>query len=117
MSKFSLPQLPLDDLERIAGGPGLVHDDRRGRALLGGDLVLVGPAAVVRHRLALEHRRRRAATGRAGSGTAGSFTSMTIVLPAHVDALVVVPAVLRRDDAVADEDDVGTVDARVRLDP
>ena len=35
---------------------------------------------------------------------------MMIVLPRHVDALVVVPAVLGRDDAVADEDDVGVLD-------
>src|SRR5690606_23340573 len=44
-----------DYLPRIAGRASLVNDDRGRCALLRGDLVLVGPAPVVGHRLALEH--------------------------------------------------------------
>ena len=75
-----LAQIALDDGERIAGRPGLVHDQDAGRALARALLVLVGPAAVVGHRLAAE-RLRIELDGSAGSGTGGSLTSTTIVLP------------------------------------
>jgi hypothetical protein len=96
-------------LERVARGTFLVHDDRGRRALLRRDLVLVRPPAVVRHRTAAEHGRvERARIVRVGD--------RRIVhqhhdrLAGHVDALVIVPAVLRRQDAVADEDEIAVLD-------
>ncbi len=87
-----------DDLPRIARGNGLVDDEGAGRALLGGDLVLVGPAAVVSHGIAAEH-------------LFGAFDGRVVHqhhqdLVADIDVFVVVPSVLGRDDAVADEDEV-----------
>ncbi len=52
-----LARLPLDDVEAVPRGTGLVDDQDAGRAFLRADLVLVGPAAVVRHRLAAERLR------------------------------------------------------------
>ena len=89
----------------IAGRPRFVDDDRRRRALLRRDLVLVRPAPVVGHRAPLEHRRvERGVVGDAHGRIVDEHENR---LALHVDALVVVPAVLGRDDAVADEDDAG----------
>ena len=107
---------PPDDLERIAGRPGLVDQDRRGRALLRGDLVLVGPSAVVRHRPALEHRRvELRGILRVGDGRVVHQHQER--LAPHVEALVIVPAVFRRHHAVADEDDLRAVDLDVLRHP
>ena len=43
--------------------------------------------------------------------------SITIVLPLHVQPFVVVPAVFRRDHAVADKDHVGVFNLRFRNEP
>ena len=65
---------------------------------------LVVPAPVVEAPLALEER-----------GVAlGVVVHEQQHLAAQVRALVVVPAVLGRDDPVADEDDLGVADARLR---
>ena len=80
---------------RVGRRRGLVHDQRPGRAAPRGFLVLVGPAAVVGHRLAAE--------------IALATFEIRIVdqdhhdLVLHVQAGVVVPAQLRGGDAVADE--------------
>ncbi len=85
--------LSLDDAEWITGRTSLVDDQHACGALHRADLVLVRPASVVRHRAAAE-----------------DVVARRIVhehderLAFHVDALVVVPVVFRRDDAVADED-------------
>ena len=84
-----------------------MDDDRAGRALGRGALVLVGPAAVVEAAIALEQIR----------------IPVRIVvqhdehLAGEVRVAVIVPAVLRRLDAVADEHDLGILDRRLlRLD-
>jgi hypothetical protein len=82
---------------RIRCGRGGVDQQDAGRALADRFLELIGPAAVVGQRLAAETVRFR------GSG-------LRVVhhrdqqLALHVDALEIVPAFLRRVDAVADED-------------
>jgi hypothetical protein len=48
-----------DDLPRISRACGFVHDQAGGGAVARGFLELVGPAAVVGHRVALEQRSRR----------------------------------------------------------
>ena len=71
-----------------------MHDDCASRALFRGNLELVGPTAVVRHRLAAEERlvlQRRVADEHDDD------------LAADIDPLVIVPVVLRRDDTIADE--------------
>jgi hypothetical protein len=102
-------QVALHDLEGVAGGTGLVDDqDPRGAAARA-FLELVGPAAVVGHRLAgeglgIEFRR------------VGGIGHLRIVdqhndrLALDVDALEVVPVELGRGDAVAGEDHVGAAD-------
>jgi hypothetical protein len=85
-----------------------VDDQRRRGALLRGDLVLVRPPAVVGHRAPLEDRVvELLRILRVGHGRI--VDEHHDRLPADVDALVVVPAVLGRDDAVPDEHDVGVL--------
>jgi UDP:flavonoid glycosyltransferase YjiC (YdhE family) len=96
------------DLERIAGGTGLVHHNRGGGALLGGDLVLVRPASVVRHRAPAEER--VVEHGVAGHGDRGVVHQHDDRLPGHVHVLVVVPAVFGSDHAVADEHELAVLD-------
>ncbi len=84
----------LHDLPRVAGRGGGVDDDRRRRALARGALVLVDPAAVVEAPLAGEER----------VVPVGVVVEHHEHLALQVDPLEVVPAVLRRLDAVADED-------------
>ena len=97
----------------IPGRAGFVDDDRGGSPPLGGDLVLVGPASVVRHRLALEHRLVQ--PGRIVRVRHGRVADEhQDRLAAHVHVLVVVPAVLGRDHPVADEHDLRIVHADLR---
>lgn len=91
------------DRPGISGRPLLVDDDRTGRALPGRLLELVGPAAVVGHRITAEE-------GRVLGGEARVVDQHDHGLAGRVDALVVVPAVLGRDHAVADEDHLGIGD-------
>ena len=110
-----LPRVAGDEHEvGITRRSGLVNDDSRRRAFRRRDLVFVSPATVISHRVALEHRAvelRRI----------GGIWNRRIVdehydrLAAHIDVLVVVPAVLGRDDAVADEHDVGVRHLHFRL--
>ena len=93
----SRPAVP-DDLPRIRRRLRLVDDDRRGGALPGGLLVLVGPAPVVGHRVALEQRRVL-------RGEPRVIDQDQHGLAPHVHVGVVVPAVLGRHDAIADEND------------
>ena len=99
-----LRRLRLDDLEGIAGGLGLVDDEHGGGAHLRANLVLVGPAAVVGHRLAAERLRI--------VGHRGIVDEHHQRLALDVDALVVVPFVFGRDDPIADKHEIGLVDAR-----
>ena len=80
----------------------------RGGALPRGFLVLVGPAAVIGHRPAVERalEARWLVVGIVDQDDRG--------LPAHVDAGIVVPAVLGRVDAVADEHQLAVVEVDVR---
>ena len=93
-----------------------MNEDGRRRALEGGDFVLVGPAAVVGQLVALEHRlvepRRVVRIGHGGVAREHEDR-----LAAHVHVLVVVPTVFRRDDAVADEHDVGFFHVHFRHEP
>ena len=99
-SNCSLDQEDLHDLERIAGGGRGVDDDGAGRALPRGALVLVGPAAVVEPALA----------GEEGVVPVRIVVEHEQDLALEIDPLEVVPAVLRRLDAVADEDHLGVLD-------
>ena len=107
---------PLDDLKGIPGRAGLMDQDHGLRALFRGDLVLVRPSAVVRHRPALED-------GRVELGWVFRVGHRRVVhqhdqgLAVHVEALVVVPAVLRRDHAIADEDHVRVLDLHLLRHP
>src|SRR5574337_30986 len=86
----------------IRGRRGFVDHQQAERALAGGFLVLVGPAAVIGHRLAAE--------------VAVAGLEVGVVdqdhgdLAAQVDAFEVVPVALRRLDAVTDEDQWGIAD-------
>ena len=86
-----------------------MDQDRGRRPFLRGDLVLVGPAPVVRHRPALEHG--RVELGRVlGVGNGRVVDQHDQGLAPNVEPLVVVPAILGGDHAVADEDDVRFLD-------
>ncbi len=87
----------LDDLEGIAGRGGGVNDDRRRRSLPRRALVLVGPAAVVEPAVAFEEL----------GIPVGIVVHHHQNLALEVHALEVVPLVLGRLDAVADEDHLG----------
>ena len=75
-----------------------MDDDCPGRPLAPGFLVFVGPAAVIGHGLAVERALKcfRAEIGVVDEDDRG--------LARHVEALVIVPALLGRIDAIADED-------------
>ena len=108
-SNFS-PQVALHDRKRIACRPGLVDDERACRAAARRLLELVGPPAVVGHRRAVERpgvelRRVR------GIGYRRIVDEHHQRLAFEVDALEVVPVVLGRGDAVADEDELRILDA------
>ena len=94
----------------IGGGEGVMHDQRTRRALPGGFLILVGPAAIPGHPAAFEQ---------------AVFIGLRIVrivdeddrdLPLHVDAGIVVPAEFRGVDAIADEHQFGIADVGLRRD-
>ena len=87
-----------------------MDDDRARRTLPGRLLELVGPAAVVGHRIAAED-------GRVLGGETRVVDQHDHRLAGRVDPFVVVPAVLRRDDAVAYEDHLGVGDRLVLHDP
>src|SRR5262249_2246404 len=95
----------LDYLERISGGARFVDEDRGNGALVRGDFVLVRPSPVVRHRGALEDRRVELARV-FGVGNRWIVDQHDQRLSPYVEPLVVVPAVLGSDRAVADEDHV-----------
>jgi hypothetical protein len=80
----------------VGGGLGVVHDEQAGGAVAGGFLVFVGPAAVVGHGPALEQ-------GGILAGVAGVVDEHHHGFAFHVEAGVVVPAVLGRYHAVAGE--------------
>lgn len=102
-----------EDGERIAGRSGFVNDEARGGAFGGGDFVFVGPATVVGHRVALEDGGIEFAGGGIDHGRV--VDEHEDGLAADIEALVVVPAILRCDNAVADEDDVGVLDFDLRF--
>ena len=107
-SNFSL-RFPWTTRERISGRACLVDDQHAGRALARAFLELVGPAAVVGHRVAAERLRIELARIR-------RIRNRRVVdqhddrLAFDVDALEVVPVELRRLDAVAGEDQLGVGD-------
>ena len=106
-----LAQVALHDRERIAGGPGFVHDEDRGRALARSLFELVGPAAVVGHRVALERLRvELGRIGRIGHRRIVDEDEDRLALDVHV--LEVVPVEFGRFDAIAGEHHVGVLDRR-----
>ncbi len=80
----------------VAANPGVVDQQNPGGALPGGFLELVGHGPVVGHGIALEQPRVLA-------GIARIADQHQHRLAANVDLGVVIPLVLRRHDAVADE--------------
>ncbi len=94
----------LDHAPAISGRLGIMDDDRGRGALARGFLELVGPAAIIGHRPAAE-----IAVERHGLPV-GIVDQDDDRLPLHVEAGIVVPAALRRVDAVADEHDVAVLD-------
>jgi hypothetical protein len=98
----------LNDVPAISGRLGLVHDQRGGRALLGGFLIFVGPAAVIGHRAPAE---RAFEPLRLPIGIVDQDDDR---LPLDVDARIIVPAALGRVDAVADEHDIAVLDVDAR---
>ena len=87
----------------IRGRRGLVHDQHALGATARSFLELVGPAAVVGHRLAVERTRRI-------SLEIGVVDQHDSDLAVQVHVLVVVPLAFRRVDAVADEHQRGILD-------
>ena len=106
------PDAGTDHAPRIAGRFIIIDDQRRSRALAQRFLIFVGIAAIIGDRAAVErpgglaHRRRPPVR---------IIDQHQHRLAAHIDAGVIVPAPLRRDDAVADEDDVRRVHAHLAL--
>src|SRR5277367_496738 len=90
-----------------------MNDDRGGGALLGGDLVLVGPAAIVSHGAALKHFRIELG-GICGIRDGRIVYEHDDGLALHIDALVVIPAILGSHNAVAHENHGGVVDLNLR---
>ena len=97
-------------LPAIGGRLGLVHDDDGRSALAGGFLILVGPAAVIGHRLALEEFW----IGRLVL-VAGIVDQHDHGLSLHVQAGIVVPAIFRRHHAIAHEHDLRAGDVGLGL--
>ena len=93
-----------------------MDDDGRSRAALRGDFVFVGPAPVVGHRFSLEHflvelgRIFRIRDRRIADQHENGFA-------ANIDIFEIVPAVFRRNYAVADEHEIGIVDLDLALQP
>ena len=100
-----VPERRRHHLPRVPGRVRRVDEEHAGGALLRGLQVLVVPAAVPEARLAREELRV----------VLGVVVHDDHDLPADVDVLVVVPLVLGRDDAVADEDDVRRRQRDLRL--
>ena len=92
---------------RVAGRLGLVDHQQPGGALPHGLGILVVPATVVGHRVAGEQLRILRRVARV-------VDQRQHQLAAHVEARVVVPAVLGRDDAVTREHDAGVLERRLR---
>ena len=88
----------------IGGRGGLVHDQHAHGPLAGGFLVLVGPAAVIGHGLAVEPARGRVARRGLEVGVIDQDDGH---LALQVHALEVVPVPLGGLDAIADEDQRG----------
>ena len=95
------------DAEGIGGRTSLVDDETGGGPLGGGDLVFVGPAAVVGHGSPAKNLRVELA-GR-GIENRRIVDEHDDGLAAHVHALVIIPPKFRRDDAVAHENHVGVL--------
>ena len=99
-----------DNAPGISGWIGIMHDDRRRRALPRRFLIFIGPAAIIGH----------------GAPAERAFQVLCFIvriidedddcLPLHVHALVIVPALLRRVDSIADEDNIAVLDLRLRHD-
>ena len=106
-----LAQVALHDLERVTGGAFLVHDQDAGGAAPRALLELVGPAAVIRHRLAVEDLVVEL-RGIGGVGHLRVVHEHDDGLALDVDALEVVPVELGRGHAVAGEDHLGVADRR-----
>ena len=87
----------LDDVPAIGGRFGVVDDDRGGGALARGFLELVGPAAIIGHGAAVER------TGQARRLIIRVIDQDQHRLALHVQAGIVVPALFRGVDAIADE--------------
>ena len=94
----------LEDLERVTGGRRRVNDQGPRRALARRALVLVGPAAVIEPAFA----------GEKLVVPVGIVVEHQEDLALEVDAFVIVPTVLRRLNAVADEDHLSVADLRPR---
>ncbi len=94
----------LDDRPAVGGGRGFVDDQHARGAAPRGLLVLVGPAAVIGHRLAAEI----AVT----AFEIGVVDKLDQQLAFDVEPLEIVPVALGRADPIADEDErsVGEVD-------
>ena len=89
------------DVPGVARRACRVHDEHARRAAAFGFLILVRPAAVVRHRLAAEKIRLRRRSGRIVHKHEQDFA-------ANVGALEVVPLVLGSSRAIADEHQLAT---------
>ena len=82
-----------------------MDDDGARRTLFGGFLIFIGPAAVIGHGLAVE-----GAFERLGP-VIGVVDQDDRGLARHVHAFIVVPALLGRIDAVADEDQLAVLES------
>ena len=107
--KVLAPPACRNDFKWITRRARLVNNDGCGGAFLSGDFILVGPAAVVGHRLAFEHlliELRRILRVRYGRIVDEHDNGLAF----HIDTFVIVPAVFRRDNAISDKNDIGVFD-------
>ena len=101
-----------DDAKRIGGRAGFVNDEAGGGSLLGGNVVFVGPAAVVGHGRAAEDFRVELARRRIDHRRV--VDEHDDGLAAHVDALEVIPAEFGCDHPVTDKHEVAGLDLDMR---
>ena len=98
----------------ISSGLGLVNDHRSHGAFLRGDFVFVCPATVISHRFSLEHLLvELGGIFRIGNRRIVDQHQDRFAL--NIDIFVIVPAVLGRDDAIADKNEIRIVELDFRL--
>ena len=91
------------DIPAIGGRFGLVDQDHAGGTLPGGFLILVGPATVIGHGIAVEEAGLRV-------GITGVVDQHDHRLACNIEAFIVVPVIFGGHDAIAHKDKIAVLD-------